>query len=226
MVDRPTAGRLWRAMATAVRPYRWPAVFLVLGIAAGVLGTVSFYTLHRTVVSQSPAVAGPITPAIPRPPERASAGTHIQPTTLDIPQIGLSTELVDLGLNENGALEAPADFDVAGWFAAGPAPGDGSGPPAVIAGHVDSSSGPAIFYRLRELKAGSVITVGGIDNVARRFVVYRTAQYAKTAFPAAEVYARAERSELRLITCSGDFDSDASSYLSNLVVYAAQADGG
>jgi hypothetical protein len=48
----------------------------------------------------------------------------------------------------------------------------------------------------------------------------------RAAFAASEVYARGDRPQLRLNTCTGDFDSDASSYLSKLVVFASLADGG
>ena len=42
---------------------------------------------------------------------------------------------------------------------AGTSPGANPGQrgPAVIAGHIDSTSGPAVFYRLRELKRGNLI---------------------------------------------------------------------
>nr|WP_284289704.1 hypothetical protein [Angustibacter aerolatus] len=42
----------------------------------------------------------------------------------------------------------PTDYDRAGWLETGPVPGARG--PAVIAGHVDSRSRPAVFYRLRE----------------------------------------------------------------------------
>jgi sortase (surface protein transpeptidase) len=63
-------------------------------------------------------------------------------------------------------------FDLAGWYAPGPRPGDlGS---AVIFGHVDSDRGPAVFYRLRELRPGDQLTVTGADGSSVRFVVQRT----------------------------------------------------
>jgi sortase (surface protein transpeptidase) len=46
---------------------------------------------------------------------------------------------------------------VAGWFTGGPMPGQLG--PAVIAGHVDSRTGPAVFHRLRDLRPGDQIRV-------------------------------------------------------------------
>jgi hypothetical protein len=68
-------------------------------------------------------------------------------------------------------MQVPDDFGRAGWFVGGPAPEQVG--PAVIAGHVDSSSGPAVLYRLGRLGAGDegrrhtwVILVHG-DDAAR-----------------------------------------------------------
>jgi sortase (surface protein transpeptidase) len=202
---------------------------LAIGIGIGVLGSTAFYAVNGTAANRATSTTSSATDrisAIPGPPASPGTATHVQPTTLSIPAIGLKVNLVDLGLNSDRTLQAPADYQKAGWFAAGPAPGDAGGPPAIIAGHVDSPSGPAIFYRLRELTEGSIIEVGGIDAVVRKFKVYRTADYSKSAFPGPEVYASSERAEIRLITCTGDFDWRTGSYLNNLVVYAALVDGG
>ena len=82
-----------------------------------------------------------------------------------------------------------------------------------------SKSGPAIFYRLRELTVGDRIEVvrGG---VVVRFTVVRGAWYPKTQFPTDEVYGPTPDRQLRLITCGGVFDHRLRSYKDNLVVYA------
>ena len=75
-----------------------------------------------------------------------------------ISSIGVDTgPLVGLGVDSHGALEVPRRFEQAGWYTPGPAPGQYG--PAVIAGHVDSASGPAVFYRLGALDTGAVVTV-------------------------------------------------------------------
>jgi hypothetical protein len=66
--------------------------------------------------------------------------------------------LGQLGLQDDGTVEVPADADDAGWFRLGPPPGaPGS---AVVLGHVDSRRGPGVFFRLRELQPGDVVEVG------------------------------------------------------------------
>ena len=143
------------------------------------------------------------------------------PATLMIPSIGVETELERVAVREDGTLAAPVDFDRAGWFAEGPAPGERG--PAVIVGHVDSRDGPAVFYRLPELRPGDPIDVTRADGTVAQFAVAGTFETTKGAFPTEAVYGPTTGPTLRLITCSGTFDRDARHYLSNLVVAAVPA---
>jgi hypothetical protein len=139
------------------------------------------------------------------------------PTRVRVAAIGLDSPLETLHVGEGDALQPPQRFDRAGWYAEGTAPGDIG--PAVIAGHVDSKAGPAVFYRLRELTAGDRIEVSRGGRVLR-FTVIRTAWYPKNAFPTEQVYGPTPDRQLRLITCGGVFDRRLRSYKDNLVVYA------
>jgi len=145
-------------------------------------------------------------------------GPPSPPVALSIPAIGVRTRLVRLGLDPGGSLEVPGDFGQAGWYTGGPAPGEQG--PAVIAGHVDSRSGPAVFFRLRELKAGDVVRVRRADGVTLRFTVERARQYPKAAFPRDTVFGTVSEQALRLVTCGGGFDHQRRSYRDNLVVDA------
>jgi Sortase domain len=152
-------------------------------------------------------------------PERVSApGGTSKPVRLEIPAIGVSTPLLRLGLEPDGAMEVPGDFARAGWFAEGPAPGQVG--PSVIAGHVDSTTGPAVFYRLRDLRPGDPVLVERADGARLRFLVERSRSFPKTTFPTQDVFGPVPAAELRLITCGGDFDRARGSYRDNLVVFA------
>jgi Sortase domain len=153
-------------------------------------------------------------------------GVGSPPVRLVIPAIGVATPLVRLGLEADGVMQVPADFGGAGWFAGGPRPGQLG--PSVIAGHVDSRTGPAVFYRLRELRPGQVVVVEQADGTRLRFVVSHARSFPKDRFPTAEVFGPVPSAELRLITCGGEFDRARGSYRDNLVVFAglAGADGG
>ncbi|MET7752962.1 class F sortase [Micromonospora sp. NPDC005367] len=144
----------------------------------------------------------------------APSGT---PTRVRVPRIGVDSPLTVLGLDRDRALVPPADFDVAGWYGDGPAPGDPG--PAVLAGHLDSRRGPAVFARLDELRAGDTVEVrrGGQWLPFRVTGSQRTR---KDRFPTAAVYGPTPGPELRLITCGGDFDRRRRHYVDNVVVFA------
>jgi Sortase domain len=146
------------------------------------------------------------------------------PARLEIPAIGVSTPLVRLGLLADGAMEVPRDYGMAGWFTGGPMPGQLG--PAVVAGHVDSRTGPAVFYRLRDLRPGDQLRVVRADGRVVRFEVESLARYPKREFPDDEVFGATTTPALRLITCAGDFDRSQRSYHDNLVVSAIRVRDG
>ena len=192
------------------------AGWLVLVLAlAGCGGTAQ--TRHEAAAPPDPSIrpgTGSRAAAIGR---RASR----PPVHIEIPAIGVSAAVIRLGLNRDGTMQVPADFGVTGWFTGGPAPGETG--PAVIAGHIDSRTGPAVFYRLRELRGGDRIEVRRADRTAVHFVVDGVVQYPKQAFPTEVVFGPAPEPLLRLITCGGTFDRSRRSYRDNVVVTARLA---
>jgi hypothetical protein len=137
---------------------------------------------------------------------------------VSIPALGLDEPLIDLGLSPRGDMEVPSDFDEIGWFTGGGRPG-GYGP-TVIAAHVDSPTGPAIFLRLSELAPGDAVDVTDETGAVFTYVVTEVADYPKDAFPTGRVFGATSADELRLITCGGVFDPAAASYEDNRVVFA------
>lgn len=163
----------------------------------------------RALASDQPVRAGP-----------APLGRS-EPVHLDIPAIGVSTPLMALGLNPDGTIAVPAlrRDAPAGWYRYLVTPGEVG--PAVILGHVDTArDGPAVFYRLAELRPGDTVTVRRVDGRTAVFTVSHVAQYPKLSFPADEVYGAVDHPALRLITCGGSFDPIHRQYRGNVVVYA------
>ncbi len=181
-----------------------------------------------TSVPASPPTSSPTSPVprIPPIPGGPQGPAHDAPTVvpaappvlLTVAAIGVRTTLQPLGLLPDGSLQSPTEWQQAGWYADGVRPGDRG--PAVIAGHVDSVSGPAVFYRLRDLRPGADVVVQEQDGRVLHFTVDRTDEYPKAQFPTQAVYGPTGDAELRLITCTGDFDRRAHSYVDNLVVSA------
>jgi hypothetical protein len=175
----------------------------------------------RGAIAESVAPPPAATSAAERPAGdpfgRVVAAPTGVPTRLRIGAIKVDTPLETLRIGADGALQPPKVFGRAGWYADGTAPGDNG--PAVLAGHVDSKSGPAVFYRLRDLVVGDRVDVvrGG---ATLRFTVTAIRWYPKAEFPTEEVYGPTPDRQLRLITCGGVFDRTLRSYRDNLVVYA------
>ena len=182
-------------------------------------GVVVARTGEAAAPDVDPVVAAKAAEAVPGPRDVAPTG---DPLRVRIPAIGVDAPLVRLGLNPDQTLEVPG-YDESGWYTGGSRPGDRG--PAVIAAHVDSKTGPAVFYRLRELKAGDTVHVDYRDG-AVTFSVRESQSFPKSSFPTAQVYGATEGPELRLITCDGTFDRKARSYRSNLVVWAGLASAG
>jgi sortase family protein len=153
----------------------------------------------------------------PRSVPASASVARVPPVSLRIPSLGLSVRLSQLGLNPDRTVQVPTDFQRPGWFRLGPSPGQPGS--AVILGHVDSYRGPAVFFRLRSLAPGDQVEVGLADGATARFAVRAVATYPKASFPSRQVYAAHGGRSLQLVTCGGEFDYRARSYLSNIVVY-------
>ncbi|MGY2080743.1 class F sortase [Modestobacter sp. SYSU DS0657] len=189
------------------------------------LGLAAVGVIAGAAALLAPSPAEPARAAAPPAPvvvaETAGTITAPAPVRLRVPAIGVDSPLPAIGVDGDGALVPPTDFTRAGWFAAGPAPGQPG--PAVLAGHVDDRTGPAVFFRLEELAVGDEVLVDRADGSSVAFTVTRVAAYPKTDFATAEVYGPTADPQLRLITCGGEFDRDRRSYTDNVVVYATAA---
>jgi hypothetical protein len=168
------------------------------GGAAGALFTAGLPAAH-------PPVAGPA------PPLR-----------VDVPSLGIRAPVVPRGLDRDGAVDPPpyARPEAAGWYAAGAGPGEAG--PALLVGHVDTRSKPAVFYGLSSAKRGDSVRVLRADGKTAEFTVERVAVHDREGFDPAEVYGPRVpgRAELRLITCGGAYDKKAREYSANVVVSA------
>jgi Sortase domain len=218
--------RLFCARLTGATGRSAAAFALAAGLAVIAGGTAGLLLTRHSTPALRPVAAGvaalpaPTGPIV-APPLSADPRPVARPVLLTIPLIGVSTQLVTLGLTSSGALEVPSSTSVAGWYTGSAKPGAiGS---AIIVGHVDSVSGPGVFFRLSELRAGDMVYVKRSDGTLVEFRVTSVKMYPKDRFPTEAVYGPTPDAELRLITCGGAFDSATGHYLSNTVVYATEA---
>jgi sortase (surface protein transpeptidase) len=208
-------------------PTRRPAAALALAAGLVVIagGTTGLLLTRHSTPAMRPAAAGvaalpaPTGPIV-APPQSSTPKPVSAPVSLTIPLIGVQTRLITLGLSSSGALQVPSATAVAGWYTGSPRPGAiGS---AIIVGHIDSISGPGVFFRLAELTRGDKVYVKRADGTLVEFSVTSVQKYLKDRFPTEDVYGPVPDPELRLISCGGAFDAATGHYLSNIVVYATE----
>ena len=194
---------------------------MLIGLVVAGAGAAGLAVASQTGKPAAPLGKPPLAP-VPAgqwaavPPARVRSVAR--PVRLYIPAIGVRTRLIRLGLTASGALQVPGSTAVAGWYTGSPRPGEPGG--AVIAGHIDSISGPGVFYRLRQLHPGERVFVRQASGRLAVFRVSSVRSYLKTRFPTSAVYGPTPNAQLRLITCGGTFDAATGHYLSNTIVYA------
>ena len=186
----------------------------------------------RTLSAAALAKAPPVTPKVAQVPPAAQRQQPRRrlvdvvdreaapPRRIRIPAIGVNARVVSLERAPDRTMETPENFDNTGWYEPGSEPGERG--PAVVAGHIDSTSGPAVFYRLRELKRGDLIRIARADGSVVRFRVEGLERWPKAAFPTRRVFGKTRLAALRLVTCSGNFDASTGHYVDNTIVYATR----
>lgn len=142
----------------------------------------------------------------------------LDPANIRIPSIGVDAEVIDLGLNPDGTLEVPDNFANTGWFSKGPQPGKYGA--SVIAGHIDSTDGPAVFFRLDELVEGDQVIVESPEGDTVTFQIETVEQFDKDEFPTERVYSFTREPTLRLVTCGGPFNDTIGHYEDNIIAFA------
>jgi len=145
------------------------------------------------------------------------------PVSLRIPVLNIETSFTaPLSLSQSGEVIVPTDNNKVGWYENSPTPGEIG--PAIVMGHVDSYTGPAIFFYLGQLNPGDDIYITREDGSEAHFVVTLLERYRQNEFPSQKVYGNIDHAGLRLITCSGIYKQGVGRYTHNLVVYAKLVD--
>ncbi|OKI45168.1 class F sortase [Micromonospora sp. CB01531] len=203
---------------TGRRPWSTPlAVVLVL---VGVFATGAGLGRAAGPFDWVDAAAGPTQ----RADESARApATASRPVSLAVPAIKVTAPITPVGQAKDGSVDVPplSQHNQTGWYDRGPVPGEPGR--AIIVGHVDTKSGPAVFYHLRELKPGDRIEVTRADHSVVTFTVDTVEHFDKANLPADRVYGDDGPPGLRLITCGGEWLGGRAGYADNIIAFASLA---
>ena len=213
--EEPPATRSFR------RALLWPLAAVGLGILL----------IYNSVGPPSDAkpLAGPVIAAPASPaPDAAAAPTpgagmtlpRAEPTRLIIRSIAVDAPFMPLSIGTSGQLDSPPpnDSNLVGWFQEGVTPGEPGA--AIVAGHVDTKTGPGVFLYLGSVRPGTLVDVAREDGSVVTFAVDSVESFSKTDFPDDRVYGDTPDPQLRLITCGGEYDKKAKDYKENVVVFA------
>lgn len=176
-----------------------------------------------------PGSAGQSLELSPAPPPPVAT-----PIALRIPSIKLNTEQAwePLGIQgpadeQPGAVAVPdvKHPERIGWYCPADPPGcgapyPGETGPAVVLGHINGNGRDGVFAHLSQVKVGAVVEIDRGDGYTAIFRVTTSKVVPKVKFPTTEVYGDTPTSQLRLVSCGGDFNKAARSYTGQVLVYA------
>jgi sortase (surface protein transpeptidase) len=180
----------------------------------------TFVALHSGQKPAAPVPAVTVTAPPPVEGKTTTGMTRSAPVRIDIPSIGVSAQVMKLGLNADGTVQVPPlkDHNLAGWYDGSATPGQRGS--SVIIGHVDSYTGPSVFFKLSRLQKGAAVEIVRANGSRAIFAVDGSQVATKDTFPTGIVYGVVPYPALRLVTCGGPFNEVTRHYLDNIIVHA------
>lgn len=174
-----------------------------------------------TVAATVAATAAPALPtATPVPPTATPLPPlpGIEPRRLRIPNLGINAAVEQVGLDSKNRMDIPRNIWNVAWYKLGPQPGQRGN--AVIDGHLDGPSSPAVFWNLNKLVPGNRIYIQDDKGQEKVFEVFDTAIYEYDKAPLDRIFGPSNDAQLNLITCNGTFDRRTANYDKRFVVYS------
>jgi hypothetical protein len=207
----------------------------LLGVASGALvagmlqstiaqestpeSTPELVPIQSTTVGDLPSAGGmrpgPVGQQSPRP----MAVNPTDPVNIVVEKAAINADIVTMEI-VNGVMQNPPGPWVVAWYRQTATLGEQGN--VVLAGHVDYwDVGPSVFFNLRDLVAGDIVSLSGENGTRYDYAVEWTDVFdidALTGGKLQEVVGLTERPAVTLITCGGEFDYANGEYLSRIVV--------
>jgi sortase (surface protein transpeptidase) len=201
----------------------------MLLIILGVTGLITSYALYlnqpRLPHGSPTSITVAAAPSVVKPTAQTVAAYSVPPTHpkyIAIPALGITnTPIFKLGLLQSGAIATPDNIYDTGWY-------DGSSLPGATGamfmyGHVSSWRAEGIFYNLKKLKPGQLITITTGDNTTYTYKMVSAQVYSYNNVAMNQVLAPINPNVpgLNLMTCTGSVIKGTSEFTQRLVVFAS-----
>jgi sortase (surface protein transpeptidase) len=212
------------------------AAVLVFGVGISIFA--STLKTNKQVVAQvaqvaqqndstsKPAAAGagvPIEKSVTQSDVNSYRVAANMPRLLRIAKLGVVSRVTQVDqIAATGVLDTPKNIYDTGWYKQSSIPGDAGA--ALIVGHVHGPIAPGVFYNIKNLVAGDIITVERGDSKALNFKVVKKDQVAtdKIDMAAALTPVTAGKPGLNIMTCGGKYNTAKNEYEDRITVYAEQ----
>jgi sortase A len=196
---------------------------VVLPVSAAVAaGPSSPHSTHVSVAKKKTHTAAKKTHSAPRKKTHQTVKVKLPagwPTKIVIPKIKVNAPVESLDLSKHLPQAAPFRWGDVAWYDRGPKPGQVGH--AAIFGHVDSTCCPAVFWFLKDLKAGDVVEAAYKKGNPVKFRVMWSESYSDLQLPIKFLFGASKQRAMVLVTCAGIYRGVAhGGYDHKLVVYA------
>lgn len=179
--------------------------------------------MNRRQFLQGSALAAAILPLLDHPETshamRATSAHSrgVTPIRLTIPAIGIDAAIESVGKTAAGQMGVPQNVWNVAWYNRGPLPGTPGN--AVISGHYDDATGPAVFYTLDQLDKQDQVVVTLSNGNPLFFVVIDKESYEVDHAPVQRIFGFNPQPNLNIITCNGSWNPKAHTYNRRLVIF-------
>ena len=205
---------------------KWTYLWLAIALGLIAYGGVGFWQQYQATHQEPPSkqqMAEVVTHSTDTPDETAvdSCGRFVasdnQPRKIIIPRLEIDSCIQKVGVDQHDAIAVPSNIHVAGWFVDSAIPGESG--VSIIDGHAGGRYTNGIFKHLNQLSPDDIIEIQIGDGRPQSFAVISVESYSVKE-TSREQYRHIEgvESQLTLVTCGGDYDSEQQSYDQRVIV--------
>ena len=141
------------------------------------------------------------------------------PRALYVDKLGIAARVLPMGVNPDGAMQAPINIFDSGWYSGSAKPGTPGA--VVIDAHASGPTRQGLFAYLNTLVVGDVVTIERGDGTKLSYKVVQTETVALDAVDMAKVLLPhgTATEGLNLITCDGQWLQSSGTYDKRTIVY-------